>query len=156
MTRLALIVASGALAVGALAACAGSPGASSSGHGGSSGGHHGESETLAAEQLVGTWVVDATFETPTQPYLTIIDDGTWRGSDGCNGVQGTWELASSGTLEVTAGPTTMIYCEGKALPTLFSEAKTAAVADETLTLMDGTGEVTATLIAGREEIIQPN
>jgi len=93
------------------------------------------------------------FETPTQPYLTIIDDGTWRGSDGCNGVEGTWELASGGKLEVTAGPTTMMFCEGKPLPTLFAEANAASVADETLTLMDGAGNVTATLPAGREEII---
>lgn len=152
MNRLALLVASGVLAVGMLAACAGNPGASSSGHGGSSDGHNADPETLTSEQLVGTWVVDVTFETPTQPYLTIIDDGTWRGSDGCNGVEGTWELASSGTLEVTAGPTTMIFCEGKPLPALFAEAKTATVAEDTLTLMDGGGEVTATLIAGREEI----
>ncbi|HYI34762.1 MAG TPA: META domain-containing protein [Glaciibacter sp.] len=147
--RLLVLTGTCVVAVGMLAACAGAPGASSHGDSGS---HNAPAETTA-DQLVGTWVVGERFETPTQPYLTIIDDGTWRGSDGCNGVVGTWELASGGKLEVTAGPTTMMFCEGKPLPTLFAEANAASVADETLTLMDGAGNVTATLPAGREEII---
>jgi heat shock protein HslJ len=147
--RVAGVVASCVLAVGVLAACAGAPGASNSHDG--SGGHNVPAETTA-DQLVGTWVVDATFETPTKPFLTVIDDGTWRGSDGCNGVEGTWELRPGGTLEVTAGPTTMIFCEGKPLPNLFAAAKAAVVEDATLTLLDESGAVTATLIEGREDV----
>jgi heat shock protein HslJ len=148
MKRLLVLAGTGALAVGLLAACAGAPG--SGAHGGPGGQPH--PERLTPDQLVGTWVVDATFETPTTPYLTIIDDGSWRGSDGCNGVQGTWELNDSGTLEVTAGPSTQIFCEGKPLPRLFSEAKSARIEDTALTLLDQSGEATATLIAGREDI----
>lgn len=149
LRRFAAVVASCVLAVGVLAACAGSPGASNGD--GASGGQKAPAETTS-DQLLGTWVVDATFETPTKPFLTVIDDGTWRGSDGCNGVKGTWELQPGGKLEVTAGPTTMIFCEGKPLPSLFAAAKAAVVDDATLTLLDETGAVTATLIAGREDV----
>jgi heat shock protein HslJ len=149
MKRLLVLTGTCVVAVGMLAACAGAPGASSNGDSGS---HNAHTETTA-DQLVGTWVVGERFETPNQPYLTIIDDGTWRGSDGCNGVEGTWELSAGGKLEVTAGPSTMMYCEGKPLPSLFAAAKAASVADETLTLMDDAGEVTATLPAGQEEVI---
>ncbi|SDK66862.1 META domain-containing protein [Cryobacterium sp. Sr8] len=109
----------------------------------------------APEDLVGTWVVDATFQVQTQPFLTIAADGTWAGSDGCNGVRGTWELESGGAITTTAGPHTLIYCDGKDLPTLFADAKTVAVDGDTLTLMDAAGEVTATLVAGREQRLKP-
>jgi heat shock protein HslJ len=105
--------------------------------------------------LVGTWVVDMTYDVPVQPFLTIAADGTWTGSDGCNGVQGTWELGAGGALRVPAGPHTLIYCDGKDLPALFDDAKTVAVDGDTLTLTDAAGEVTATLIAGREQLLKP-
>lgn len=107
------------------------------------------------DDLVGTWVVDMAYDVPTQPFLTIAADGTWTGSDGCNGVQGTWELGAAGALRATAGPHTLIYCEGKDLPALFDDAKTVAVDGGTLTLQDAAGEVTATLIAGREQLLKP-
>ena len=107
------------------------------------------------EDLVGTWVVDATYDVRIQPFLTIVADGTWTGSDGCNGVQGTWELGSGGTLRTTSGPHTLIFCEGKDLPALFDNAKTVAVDGDTLTLTDAAGQVTATLIAGREQLLKP-
>jgi len=109
----------------------------------------------ASEDLVGTWVVDATFQVHTQPFLTIAADGTWAGFDGCNGVRGTWELGGGGALTTTAGPHTLIYCDGKDLPTLFAEAKKVAVGGDTLVLMDAAGKVTATLIAGREQLLKP-
>ena len=109
----------------------------------------------APEDLVGTWVVDMTYDVHTQPFLTIAADGTWTGSDGCNGVQGTWELGTGGALTTTAGPHTLIYCDGKDLPALFDDATTVAVDGDTLTLMDAAGEVTATLIAGREQLLKP-
>lgn len=146
MTRLLALAGSCLLTIGMLAACAGNPG-TPDGPGSPSAGQG----VVAPGQLVGTWVVDTTFESPNQPYLTIIADGTWRGSDGCNGVQGTWEVRPDGRLHVTAGPSTLRFCDGKPLPRLFSEAATASVSGDTLTLKDDTGSVTATLISGREE-----
>ncbi|TFB50296.1 META domain-containing protein [Cryobacterium tagatosivorans] len=109
----------------------------------------------APEDLVGTWVVDERFAVQLQPFLTIAADGTWAGSDGCNGVRGTWELGAGGAITTTAGPHTLIYCDGKDLPTLFADAKKVAVTGDTLVLLDAAGEVTVTLIAGREQLLKP-
>jgi heat shock protein HslJ len=160
------------LAVTLFTACAGADGSSPAGPGESStapgsgpstGPWTGPGGTTApttgppatAEQLVGTWVVDTTFGSPNQPYLTIRADGSWAGSDGCNGVRGTWNVSGDGTLTVEAGPSTLIYCDGKPLPSLFANATSASVdivsVPHTLTLVDHTGTAT-TLIAGREDL----
>ena len=161
-TRLVLILGALALtvavlAVALLAGCATGAGSSGpSGTGPSGSGPPGRAPVgPTPEDLVGTWVVDATYDVPIQPFLTIVADGTWTGSDGCNGVQGTWELGADGALTTTAGPHTLIYCEGKDLPTLFDDATTVAVDGDTLTLMDAAGQVTATLVAGREQLLKP-
>ncbi|KGJ80084.1 hypothetical protein GY21_02970 [Cryobacterium roopkundense] len=142
--RLASVIGSCLLGLGALAllaACAtgGSPGSSSSPTGSA-----GTSSTI-----VGTWLVDPAETLPTEPFLTVVDDGTWVASDGCNVVRGTWELAADGTLTTTAGPSTLIGCEGKALPTYFSNATSASVDGDTLVLQDAAGETIA-LKAGQE------
>lgn len=146
-TRILLTLGAVGLAVAVLAGCA-------TGAGPADDATAGPAPAEPAD-LVGTWVVDATYPVHIQPFLTIVADGTWTGSDGCNGVQGTWELGAGGALTTTAGPHTMIYCDGKDLPALFDAAATAAVDGDTLTLQDAAGEVTATLIAGREELLTP-
>jgi len=140
--RLTSVIRAGLIGIGALvllAACAtgASPGSSPTG----------SPETSA--DIVGTWVVDPGAGLPTEPFLTIAGDGTWAGSDGCNVVRGTWELASDGTLTTTSGPSTLIGCDGKPLPSLFANATSASVQGTTLLLQDAAGE-TITLVAGQE------
>jgi heat shock protein HslJ len=170
--RTSLVFALCVLAAGLLSACANAPdsgrssGGASSGAGSTatpsatSGGAQPPTEVASAApatavQLVGTWVVDAIFDAPNQPYLTIRDDGSWAGSDGCNGVEGTWEVGGDGALTVEAGPSTLIACDGKPLPTLFANAASASVATmaggDTLILVDDAGVATM-LIAGREHL----
>lgn len=72
--------------------------------------------SVEPSQLVGTWTIDASFDSPEQPFIDFADDGTWSSSDGCNRVQGTWELGTEGALTTTAGPSTLIACEGAQLP----------------------------------------
>lgn len=152
--RLALLAGAAFLAASLLSGCAGPAGGSPSG----------SSDTPTAEpsatgtgsELVGTWVSAESAASAKTPFLTIVDDGTWTASDGCNGVQGTWEQGADDALTVEAGPHTLIFCEGKPLPSLFSEAKSATVDDSTLTLMDAQGAVTATLVAGNEDLTPVN
>ena len=61
---------------------------------------------------------------------------------------GTWELDSDGSLTTTAGPSTLIYCAGKPLPTLMANATSVALNGETLELMDASGAVVVALIPG--------
>jgi heat shock protein HslJ len=148
------------LAAGMLGACAQAPGSAERSSGAAPANPAPASGVPAtpatAEQLVGTWVVDSPFGgAPKPPYLTIRPDGSWAGSDGCNGVRGTWAVNGAGVLTVEAGPSTLMACDGKPLPALFAGATSASVATvagrASLTLIDHTGAET-TLIAGREEL----
>jgi len=105
----------------------------------------------APQSIVGTWVVNPEQALLTTPFLTIAEDGSWTGSDGCNVVRGTWEVAADGTLVTTSGPSTLIGCDGKPLPALFSNAARATVDGDSLVLQDESGEV-VTLVAGREPL----
>lgn len=164
MRRVALVLGTCLVAVGMLAACSGGgggatpnpPSTSDSATGTPTPGAPAPGTPATAGQLVGTWVVDATFDVPTRPFLTVVGDGTWTGSDGCNGVRGTWLLGGEGELTVEAGPSRLIHCDGKPLPRLFATAKHASVDGAKLTLVDGTGAVLATLVRGREELTPLN
>jgi heat shock protein HslJ len=166
MRRTGLVVAVCVLTAGLLGACANAPepGGRSSGAapadpppapGAPATGAPAPASGATAEQLVGTWVVDTTFDAPNQPYLTIRPDGSWAGSDGCNAVRGTWDVSGDGTLTVEAGPSTLMACEGKPLPALFAGATSASVVTvagrASLTLVGATGTAT-TLVAGREHL----
>lgn len=98
-----------------------------------------------ADELVGRWVTGTEYEVPTVPFLLIADDGTWTGSDGCNGVQGDWSIDEAGDLTVEAGPTTMIYCEGVNLPAMFADAVSARIDGGRLRLFDDSGFTTIKL-----------
>jgi heat shock protein HslJ len=91
------------------------------------------------EDLVGRWVTGASYGAPNVPFLLIVDDGTWTGSDGCNGAQGEWSLDGEGALSVSAGPSTLIACDGVALPRIFSESATASIDGGRLRLFDDEG-----------------
>lgn len=121
------------LALGALllTACASGPG----------------SAAPAERDLEGTWVPTTSYS--TSPFLTLDKDGTWTGSDGCNGGSGTWKLAPSGTLTVTSGPSTLIACEGEALPTVFSQSERVSIEGKDLILQDKKGTTLTTLVQGK-------
>ena len=144
--RLASVIGTCLLGLGALALLAACATGSSPGSSPSPTGSAGTAGTI-----VGTWLVNPAETLPTEPFLTIVDDGSWVASDGCNVVRGTWELAADGTLTTTSGPSTLIGCEGKALPTYFSNATSASVDGDTLVLQDAAGE-TITLVAGQEPL----
>ncbi|KZX20081.1 META domain-containing protein [Rathayibacter tanaceti] len=93
----------------------------------------------APDDLVGRWVTGVSYESPEVPFLLIAGDGTWTGSDGCNGAQGEWSVDAKGALSVSAGPGTLIACDGVALPRIFSEAAMASIDGGRLRLFDGEG-----------------
>lgn len=104
--------------------------------------------SVSRVELVGTWVTGETYPSPNEPFLTITEDGTWTGSDGCNDVQGTWSLEPGGTLTTEAGPSTLMYCGGAALPTFMANAKTAVINDGALTLFGEDGKSLVELMEG--------
>lgn len=93
----------------------------------------------SAAALEGRWVPVA-YEAPTDPHVVFSADGTWTGSDGCNGGSGRWAVGESGEFLATSGPSTLIYCEGAPVPSWVAGASSAGVsADGWLLLFDASG-----------------
>lgn len=92
-----------------------------------------------AEGLEGVWVPVA-YAVSTDPHVLFEPDGTWTGSDGCNGAGGRWALGGDGEFLATSGPSTLIACEGAPVPSWVAQATTAGVnPDGWLLLFDATG-----------------
>ena len=92
-----------------------------------------------AQDLPGRWVpAGATYA--SAPFVVVEDDGTWSGSDGCNGGRGRWAVLDGGRLLTTSGSTTLIGCEGAPVPAWVGWAEHAGFDGEVLVLFgpDGT------------------
>ncbi|MFB2597941.1 META domain-containing protein [Herbiconiux sp. P17] len=134
------LAAIGLAAVLALSACA--SGASTP----SSTGGATEADPATEADLVGAWVTGESYGGPDVPFLDFADDGTWTGSDGCNGAQGEWAVAADGSLTVSAGPSTLIACDGVSLPGMLANAALAYVDGGSLVLADAEGAPVVTLV----------
>ena len=94
--------------------------------------------------LVGTWL-------PAKGgpgSVTFNRDGTYKGSDGCNGYGGQWISGPGGSLVVTASGSTMIGCAGTNVPFEASSATRAAFDGDTLVLVASDGHVIDRLVHG--------
>jgi hypothetical protein len=97
--------------------------------------------------ILGRWVPfpKRHYQNGQTPYLAFDKDGSWSGSDGCNGSGGPWVLASGGELVTTSGPSTLIGCDGAPTGAWLLQARRAAVAGERLILYDAAGRLVARL-----------
>jgi hypothetical protein len=78
--------------------------------------------------------------------VTFASDGSWSGSDGCNGQGGRWRLGTGGDLVTTTGPSTQIGCAGVPVGGWMARARQAGLAGKTLVLLDGTGHEIGRLV----------
>lgn len=96
------------------------------------------------EMLVGSWIAKrpggGSFGGPDKPGITVNDDGTWSGSDGCNGSGGRWASDGMSRLVATSGPSTLIGCDGVNAPGWFSSAWLAAFDGDELVLFGYDGK----------------
>jgi heat shock protein HslJ len=134
------LAAIGLAAVMALSACASGATTPSSSNGAA------EADPATQADLVGAWVTGESYDAPDVPFLDFADDGTWTGSDGCNGAQGEWAVAADGSLTVSAGPSTLIACDGAALPSMLTNAALALIDGDSLLLADTDGKTVVTLV----------
>jgi len=85
--------------------------------------------------LLGEWV-------PTQrdgtgaSGVTFLPTHRYSASDGCNGSGGRWSVENEGWLITTSGPSTLIGCDGVAVPGWVASARSAAIDGEILVLFD--------------------
>ena len=59
--------------------------------------------------------------------LVFRQDGTWTGSDGCNGLQGTYAIGQRGEFTAKVGPQRLIGCDNVPHTAVLSAAKRIAV-----------------------------
>lgn len=95
-------------------------------------------EPASAEEVLGRWVPTENYD--TEPFIELLEDATWTGSDGCNGLGGRWLLDAESALLATSGPQTLIGCEGENLGSVLVDAAWLVVDGDTLTFYgpDGT------------------
>lgn len=91
---------------------------------------------LTTGSLLGRWVP---VSGGAAAFVEFRNDGTWTGSDGCNGNGGRWIAGTDGTFLATAGPSTLMACDGAAVPTWLSTATLAGFSADQLALLDPAG-----------------
>lgn len=99
-------------------------------------------------ELVGRWVpTDGAGRGALQrPFVDLAADGTYTGSDGCNGTHGRWSAGPGGELDVALGPSTRMACEDMvAVPYWFAAAARTRFDDQILVLIDAAGADVARL-----------
>ncbi len=87
---------------------------------------------------VGTWGSEA----QGQPNLTLAEDGTMSGSDGCNRLTANWKKAKSG-VTFTPIASTLMACQG--VDTWLKGAVSASVTGTTMTVKGAGGNTIGTL-----------
>ncbi len=83
--------------------------------------------------VVGKWLP----EKDNGAFITFNGDGTYVGSDGCNGSSGTWSTAT-GTLAVTTGVHTEIACDNQTIDEWIAKADSVTIAADSMTIATGT------------------
>jgi len=107
------------------------------------------------EAIEGTWyplqidgyaVSDQGAATFADAYLQFDADGDWSGSDGCNGLGGSYEISADGSFSAQAGPQTEIGCANVPTAGLLVQAQQVGIDGQTLTLTgpERTGRYTRT------------
>lgn len=95
---------------------------------------------VTADAVQGRWITGKADADGNHPFLTFSPDGSYRGSDGCNGISGRWLLSTTNYLAFTGGFHTDVACENLLpVPTWTADARTVSVHGDRLTLFDQKG-----------------
>lgn len=101
---------------------------------------------VSAQSVSGTWrpLQIAGFKAqkqswPDDPVLVFKANGTWTGSDGCNGLQGTFSIGEHGAFTAVAGGQHMIGCDNVPNTGVLTAAKRVAIAGDTLQFFGADG-----------------
>ena len=86
----------------------------------------------------GRWTPEGV-DPATGAGVEFAADGTWEGSDGCNGGAGRWAADASGGFLATSGPSTLMACDGALVPGWVSQAQRVGFDGDVLVLLDRDG-----------------
>ncbi|TCC10455.1 META domain-containing protein [Kribbella soli] len=113
-------------------------------------------QVVSAQTVAGTWrpvqmVGAKTLQAarPDDPVLVFKADGTWTGSDGCNGLQGTYSIGQRGAFSATSGPQHLVGCENVPHTGVLHAAKRIAISADTLQFFGADGRQLASYARAR-------
>ncbi len=78
-------------------------------------------------------------------FVAFHSDGSWNGSDGCNGSAGRYQLGAGSGMLVTSGASTLIGCDNSPAPTWVASAERAGLIGNQLALYDQAGKLLGVL-----------
>ncbi len=101
-------------------------------------------------ELVGSWVSalprpSSGLSHHTTPGVRLKADGTYSGTDGCNGSTGRWNASNDGSVIATSGMSTLIGCDNVNVDQWLASAAWAAFDGAVLVLVDAQGAETGRL-----------
>lgn len=101
------------------------------------------------DALIGSWRPQRAKN--DRARLTFEDDGSFRGSDGCNGVFGRWSMdGDTGAIVTTPpGAMTLIGCNNSGMPGTVHGARFAGFDGDVLVLVDAGGKELARFVDAR-------
>jgi heat shock protein HslJ len=115
-----------------------------------SSGSNAQAPAATAQTVAGTWrpVQLSGFTTlkaarPDAPTITFKADGTWVGSDGCNGINGTYSIGQHGEFSSKSGSQRMVGCDNVPHTAVLAEAKRITSDKTGLTFYAGDGREVA-------------
>lgn len=95
----------------------------------------GATEATGSAREEGRWEAEG-------PAFLILENGDLRGSDGCNGILGSYTV-TDGRVEVTRGASTLRACPD--VDTWLRGLSSAIIDGDTMTVLDGDGATIGTL-----------
>ncbi len=110
----------------------------------------------SAQTVAGTWrpvqmagMTSLKADRPDDPVLVFKADGSWTGSDGCNGLQGTYVIGQRGEFAATIGPQRLVGCDNVPHTTVLKDADRITLDADTLTFFGGDGRELASYARAR-------
>ncbi|MFI7067823.1 META domain-containing protein [Kribbella sp. NPDC050124] len=110
----------------------------------------------SAESVAGTWrpvqmagLTSLKAERPDDPVIEFRADGTWTGSDGCNGLQGTYTIGQRGEFTAKAGLQRLIGCDNVPHTAVLEGAKRITLDTDTLKFFGADGRELASYARAR-------
>ncbi len=110
------------------------------------------------DQVIGTWQlagIDTNAATyGDRPIVRFDNDGSWTGSDGCNGLGGTWRVTEDGSFAASPGAQTLIGCHNVDYGGILADAARIEIHGDRLLLHSRNSGDVSTLV--RDPIALPD
>lgn len=106
---------------------------------------------VTVQDLVGRWLPlpgDLPEGARSKAFVAFEEDGTYTGSDGCNGVGGRYALGTDGIILATSGTSTLVGCENLPLPGWPAQSGRLGLRDGHLVFVDPAGKILGEAVRG--------